>query len=149
MTKQLIQTTSATATKELGKNIAREIIKEPIGTNALVFALKGELGGGKTTFVQGLAEGLGVKERVLSPTFLIVKEFPLSKGKRNMLYHIDCYRISSPQELLDLGFSGILSDPRNVVVVEWADRVRSILPKDTRWIRFVLVKEDTREIMIQ
>lgn len=146
MKKQLIQTTSAKSTKELGRKAAKEITKEPLSKRALVFALEGELGGGKTTFVQGLAEGFGVRERVLSPTFLIVKELPLLKGKRAMLYHIDCYRISSSKELLDLGFRGIISDPRNIVAVEWADRVRSIMPKDARWIRFVLVNEDTREI---
>lgn len=126
--------------------MAREILKMPLGNNAVVLALEGELGSGKTTFTQGLAEGLGVKERVLSPTFLIVKEFELSHKDKTRLYHIDCYRLQFPQELLDLGFRSIVDDPKHIVVIEWADRVKEILPKDTKWIHFSLAGEDIRDV---
>ena len=140
------KTTSAQATKKLGKEMAGEILKTPLGDHAIVLALQGELGSGKTTFAQGLAAGLGVKERVLSPTFLVVKEFELPHIDKTMLYHIDAYRLESTQELLDLGFKGILADPKHVVVIEWADRVKDVLPEDTRWIHFSVTKENSREV---
>lgn len=126
--------------------MAREILKMPLGNNAIVLALEGELGSGKTTFTQGLASGLGVKGRVLSPTFLVVKEFELPHTNKTMLYHIDCYRLESTQELLDLGFKSIITNPKHIVIIEWADRVKEILPKDTKWIRFSLAGEDKRDV---
>ena len=140
------KTTSAEQTKKLGQEIAKEILNMPQGDNAIVVALQGELGSGKTTFVQGLAAGLGVKERVLSPTFLVVKEFELPHKKKTMLYHIDAYRLESTQELLGLGLKGILANPKHIVVVEWADKVKEILPKNTKWIRFSVTGENSRQV---
>ncbi|HEB13611.1 MAG TPA: tRNA (adenosine(37)-N6)-threonylcarbamoyltransferase complex ATPase subunit type 1 TsaE [candidate division CPR3 bacterium] len=140
------QTTSARQTKKLGEEMAKDILALPETNNAIVLALKGELGSGKTTFVQGLAKGLGVQGRVLSPTFLVVKEFELPHTNKTMLYHIDCYRLESSQELLDLGFKSIVANPKNIVVIEWADRVKKILSKDTKWIHFFVTGENSREL---
>lgn len=108
-------------TQAIASEIAREI-KE-----GGVVALYGELGAGKTTFAQGLARELGVKERIISPTFLIVRIHDLNNGKN--FYHIDLYRLESEDELESIGISEILSNPGNVVVIEWAERARGILPK--------------------
>ncbi|MCP6726899.1 MAG: tRNA (adenosine(37)-N6)-threonylcarbamoyltransferase complex ATPase subunit type 1 TsaE [Patescibacteria group bacterium] len=140
------QTTSARQTKKLGEEMAKDILALPETNNAIVLALKGELGSGKTTFVQGLAKGLGVQSRVLSPTFLVIKEFELPHTNKTMLYHIDCYRLESSQELLDLGFKSIVANPKNIVVIEWADRVKKILSKDTKWIHFFVTGENSREL---
>ena len=140
------QTTSAEQTKKLGEEMGEEILAMRKSSHAVVLGLEGELGSGKTTFVQGLAKGLGIKERVLSPTFLVIKEFELHHTKKTMLYHIDCYRLQSPQELLDLGFKSILANPKHVVVIEWADKVAEILPKDTKWMRLSVIDENTREL---
>lgn len=126
--------------------MAKDILALPETNNAIVLALKGELGSGKTTFVQGLAKGLGVQSRVLSPTFLVIKEFELPHTNKTMLYHIDCYRLESSQELLDLGFKSIVANPKNIVVIEWADRVKKILSKDTKWIHFFVTGENSREL---
>ena len=107
---------------------------------AQVVALKGELGAGKTTFVQGVAKGLGIKEKILSPTFVIIKFYKLKTINYKLLYHIDCYRIKDEQDLLALGWDKIVSDPQNLVLIEWPERVRKILPKDTISISFKTIK---------
>ncbi len=90
-----------------------------------VVLLVGELGTGKTCFVQGIAEGLGVRERVLSPTFTLLREYT----GRLPLYHLDAYRLEGPGDLSDLGLEEYL-EGQGVVVVEWADRVRDFFAGD-------------------
>lgn len=91
-----------------------------------VIALAGDLGTGKTTFVQGLGAGLGVPERVTSPTFVLMREY---LGGRYPLMHLDVYRLERMQEVIDLGYDEFL-DPSHIVVVEWGDMVEPLLPKD-------------------
>lgn len=91
-----------------------------------ILALSGDLGAGKTTFVQGMGAGLGVPERVTSPTFILMKEY---LGGRYPLLHIDVYRLRRVQEVIDLGYDEFL-DPSHVIAVEWGDRVEPLLPRD-------------------
>ena len=125
--------------KEMQK-IAGMLAKElkPFSSHkAIVLALEGNLGSGKTTFTQGLASALGIREKVLSPTFVLVKIYQLPKSKKfKHLIHIDCYRLNSSKELEVLGFKSFLDDSSSLVVIEWADRVRKILPPDSTWISF-------------
>ena len=90
-----------------------------------VISLTGDLGAGKTTFVQGAARGLGVTDRVASPTFVLVREY---RGDVPV-YHVDVYRLDRLQEVIDLGFEDLL-DPSGVVFVEWGDAVASLLPDE-------------------
>lgn len=138
-------------TKKLGEIFAKKIIQmKPKGENALVIGLEGDLGGGKTTFLQGFAKGLGIKEKILSPTFILMKKFkiPVTPHQRKYMnfYHIDCYRVQAPREISTLGFKQIISDPKNIAVVEWADRVRKILSKDAIWVRFQIMNKKRRKI---
>ncbi len=133
-------TSSSIQTKKLGERFAKEILEKKPKKTAFVVGLEGELGGGKTTFLQGFAKGLGVKEKVLSPTFVIMKKF-------NNFYHIDCYRIEKSKELLDLGFKEIVSNPKNIIAVEWADRIRKIMPRDSIWIKFDFIDRNTRRMI--
>lgn len=104
---------------------------------ASVVALEGNLGSGKTTFVQGFARALGVRENVLSPTFVLMKVYQLAKAQKfKHLIHIDCYRLDSPKDLLHLGFKNLLKDKDTIILVEWADRVRSLIPRSAFWIKF-------------
>jgi len=120
--------------------------------NALVIGLEGELGSGKTTFIQGLAKGLGIKETITSPTFIIFKKFdiPHQPSGIRYFYHIDCYRINQPRELIDLDFKEILNHSQNIIVVEWVERIKKILPpKNILWINFGHLSQDQREITIR
>jgi len=115
---------------------------------AMVVALKGELGAGKTTFVQGVAKGLGIKEKILSPTFVIMKSYPVSRMGKTF-FHIDCYRMKDEQDLLALGWDTIVSNGKNIVLIEWSERVRKILPKEKISISFETIKSSkspTRKI---
>ena len=135
-------TSSPSQTKKTGRFLAEEILKSKPTKKARLIGLVGDLGGGKTTFLQGFAKGLGIKEKILSPTFIIMRRF-------QNFYHIDCYRIKKPQEILVLGFKELIADPENIVAVEWADRVRQIMPSNTIWISFELIDEKIRKIVLK
>ncbi len=137
---------SLAETQKTGKLLAQEILRTKT-KKALVVGLNGELGGGKTAFVQGLARGLKTKEKPLSPTFIIFNILQIQKSDNfKNLYHFDCYRINDEKEILNLGFDEIVSNPENVVVVEWADRIKKIIPKDALMIKFKFIDEKTRKI---
>lgn len=131
--------------------MAKKILKGPTGKKAFVLALEGDLGGGKTTFSQGLAKGLGIKERVLSPTFVLMKRFSIKNKKSGFknFYHFDCYRIRNHKDLSFLDFKKIISDPSNIVAVEWAERVKKALPSSTLGLRFEFVNKTTRKIVLK
>lgn len=127
---------SPSATKSLGTRIAKALQKHSLQKHALVISLEGELGSGKTTFSQGFAKGLGIKERILSPTFLIARKFQIPDSRFQTFYHIDCYRLKKAKELLELGFKKMVENPRAIVLIEWGNRVKRILPKHTLHIAF-------------
>ncbi|KPJ54657.1 hypothetical protein AMJ47_03830 [Parcubacteria bacterium DG_72] len=135
-------TTSPLQTKKIGKNLAKSLLKRSSSKRTLVLGLVGDLGGGKTTFLQGFAKGLGIKKRILSPTFIIIRRI-------KNFYHVDCYRIQKPKELLSLGFEEIINKPSNIVAVEWADKVKSILPNHTVWFSFSFVDKNKRKIVLK
>ena len=108
---------------------------------AIVIGLEGELGSGKTTFIKALARGLGIKRRLTSPTFVLMKRY-------NNFYHFDCYRVKGPKDILELDFKEIISNPKNIIVIEWAEKIKSILPKDKIWIHFKIISNKEREIRI-
>lgn len=155
-------TKNSIQTKKLGEILAKEILKTQPKEKAFVLGLEGGLGGGKTIFLQGFARGLGIKQKILSPTFVLIKRFRIrsvirpsalsnggAKTKRKYFYHIDCYRIEKPKELLALGFKKIISNPQNIVAVEWAERIKKILPKDAFILRFQFVNKTKRKIVVK
>jgi len=111
-----------------------------------IVALIGELGSGKTCLTQGLAKGLGVAENVpvVSPTFTLVNEYP----GRLPLVHLDVYRLKGPGDLEDMGYEEYFYGG-GVVVIEWAEKVREILPGKTLVVRMAYVDENTREIILE
>ncbi len=137
-------TSSSIQTKKLGEKFAKEILAKKSKKKSFVIGLEGKLGAGKTCFLQGFAKGLGVKEKILSPTFVIYKKFQIPNSK--FLYHIDCYRVQKSKELLDLGFKKIISNPENIIAVEWAEKIKEIMPKHALWIKFKFIDEKTRKI---
>ena len=116
------------------------------GRRATVVALHGDLGAGKTTFVQGAARALGVNESVTSPTFVIQKIYPLQRQVFERLIHIDAYRLKDAHELEVLNWSETLRDPANLIFIEWPERVEGTLPKDAVRLKFRFVDEQTRGV---
>ena len=141
-----IITHSAQETKELGQKIATNIVKQGREMSARFIALYGELGSGKTTFVQGLAQGLGLPRRIVSPTFIIVREYPIARGAFKCFYHIDLYRIETLTDLAGLGFAEIFADPAHIVVIEWAEKLIK-LPKKRIDIKFEQINETKRKVI--
>jgi len=132
-------TLSAGQTRSLAGTLAKAILrkrKKNSGQKAVVICLDGELGAGKTVFVQGLAKGLGIEKRITSPTFVLMKKFPLPGSVFGNFYHIDCYRLEEPEDILKIGFEKIASRPENIICLEWAGKVKKILPKSAVWLRF-------------
>lgn len=143
-----IITKSAEKTKKVAANLAEEIRKRLLSKYAFIIALEGNLGSGKTIFIQGLAAGLKIKESVLSPTFLILKQFPIAAKNYKNFYHIDAYRLKNPKELRELGFKDLIVNPENIIVIEWADKVKKILPKNILKIKFTNLGKNKRKIEI-
>jgi len=132
-------TKNARETQRLGEKIGRRLKK------GAVLALYGELGSGKTTFIQGLARGLGVEKRVISPTFVFMRQYPLV-GRA--FYHVDLYRIERIEEARGLGVEEVLADPEAVVAIEWAEKIDKILPRERTDIFFEYSGEKERKIKI-
>ena len=114
-----------------------------------VVGLTGELGAGKTVFVQGIAEGLGVRARVNSPTFIILRNYDNARDA-NALIHVDLYRLEEnlKNEITNLGLFDIIMARESVVVIEWAERIKDLLPDATKWVNLEQT-ENGRRITIQ
>lgn len=102
------------------KVLAKKILKNARPKNVRLFLLEGNLGSGKTVFVQGLAKALGVRRPVKSPSFVLVSEY---KGQKANLIHVDLYRLEKPQEVKGLALEEYLADPKNVMAIEWSERL--------------------------
>ena len=113
-----------------------------------VLALQGELGAGKTTFVQGFLAGLGAEPPYPSPTFILMHQYDLpdSEGRRiRRIYHVDAYRVDA-RAFENVGWDEWLHDPEGIVLVEWPERISELLPEGTQWIRFFHADDGGRRI---
>lgn len=131
-------------TKEFAAQYAHNLI------GGEVLALSGDLGAGKTTFTQGLAEGLGVKDKITSPTFVLMKQYKVTSHQSlvTSLVHIDAYRMQDEMDALSIGLTDYFNKPDTVTVIEWPENIIKILPNNTIWINFKHINENTREIVI-
>ena len=115
-------------------------------SGASVIALHGDLGAGKTAFVKSLARELGVVEDVTSPTFVILKLYPLEEGGPfSVLAHIDAYRIEDTDEMRVIRFDELLAEPRALLCIEWAEKIKDLLPSDALQVH-IEIKGEVREI---
>ena len=135
-------------TQKIARVLAEQLVKKCAG-KPIVIALEGELGAGKTIFVQAFAEALGVPHRLKSPTFVLMKHYQLHNvAGYEDLYHLDCYRLQDAKDLIDLSIEDILNKGGNIVLIEWAERVAKILPIERITIFINHIDETTREISI-
>lgn len=123
--------------------LAKEIADHLQGGDVL--ALSGDLGAGKTAFTQSLAKALGVKLTVTSPTFILLRQYPTTKDFT--LYHSDWYRLEK-SEVDGIGVVELFGQPDSVVVIEWPERARDLLPPQTQWMDFDYVDGQTRRITV-
>lgn len=129
-------------------SVAEELLAMlPEHNAAVVLALHGDLGAGKTTFVQTLAHALGVRETVASPTFVIMKRYETNDARFATLIHIDAYRLDHPEEMLPLKFTEVRTEPHTLVCIEWAERITPLLPPQTLHLTFSLTG-DTRTLTV-
>lgn len=140
-------TNSYDKTQKVGKDLVSQL------GMGKVLALYGNLGSGKTTFVQGLAAGLGIKHKVISPTFIIVRKYEIKTNNStiqqfNNFYHIDLYRIESEKDLEGLGLEEILNDKQNIVAIEWPEKIEKILPQEKINLHFEYLGNNKRKIKI-
>ncbi|SRR3989344_810784 len=134
-------------THRLAEKIAESIKRGlPAGRQSKIIALYGNLGSGKTTFVQGLAKALGIRQRIISPTFVIIRPHKLKTNKT--FYHIDLYRLGKADPN-NLGLKEIFLEKDAIVAIEWAEKIEKLLPKDTLKIKFKTLSENEREVTIE
>ncbi|MCL5020008.1 MAG: tRNA (adenosine(37)-N6)-threonylcarbamoyltransferase complex ATPase subunit type 1 TsaE [Patescibacteria group bacterium] len=149
--KKIYVTESAGETQKLALDLAKTL------KGGEVIALYGNLGGGKTTFTQGLALGLGIKRRIISPTFIIVRTYKIKiKNQKSkiktatknpkLLYHIDLYRTDSKEDFEEIGMQDIIKDEGSIKVIEWAEKIKDFLPKKRIDIYFEYIGGDRRKI---
>ena len=131
-------TTSAGETISLGERIGKSLKPNDI------VALIGDLGAGKTTLIQGMAKGLEVENWVTSPTFTLINEF---KGRLD-LYHVDLYRINSIEEAMDIAIEEYFTRG-GVTVIEWAEKIKPLLPEETIEINIKIKSENEREFEVR
>lgn len=131
--------------QKVAKDFALNLL--PKNNRATVVGLYGNLGAGKTTFTQGLAQAFGVSETVTSPTFVLEKIYELVNQHFTHLIHIDAYRFEKSEELLHLGWKEIISNPQNLILIEWPERVADIMPEHIR-VNFGHISENSREIEV-
>jgi tRNA threonylcarbamoyladenosine biosynthesis protein TsaE len=134
-----IITKSTEDTKKIGIDMAKGL------SGGEVICLEGDLGAGKTTFTQGLLEGLGADGPYTSPTFAIMKKY---ETRDKNIYHIDTYRVEA-DDLLDLGWEEIIFDKNNIVIVEWPERVKRIIPKNKIHVDFKWINENKRKLIFK
>lgn len=139
MQKMIIEVKGEAATKELGEQIGLQL------KGGEVFQLVGDVGAGKTTFVKGLAVGLGIEEDVQSPSFTISRVYEGRDGLQ--LVHYDFYRLTDPG-IMASEVAEMVSDPFSVTVIEWADIVEGVLPENHYTITFASPTEDSRAITL-
>jgi tRNA threonylcarbamoyladenosine biosynthesis protein TsaE len=128
----ILRTHSTEETKQLAREIASILKKGD------VVSLSGALGTGKTVFAQGIAEGLGIKDRVTSPSFTLIKEYHNSLS----LYHFDIYRLTSASELIDLGYEEYFYG-EGISVIEWGEKIKELLPQNHLEVRITRLEEES------
>jgi tRNA threonylcarbamoyladenosine biosynthesis protein TsaE len=139
-----ILSASTAETKKLAETLAEKI--KP----GMVLALFGDLGSGKTTFTAFLVKALGFDSRVQSPTFVIHRRYTKSEGNPiDTIHHVDLYRLTSKEEVLDIGMEEMLQESHSLVLIEWPELAMDFLPQDVVKLYFTTIDENTQRIIVE
>jgi len=135
-------------TEKIAKIFLEKILeKENKKNGATVVCLSGDLGAGKTAFTQAVGKHLGIKNKITSPTFVIMKKYPIGKTSGvKFLFHLDAYRLKNEKELLHLGWEEIIGNKEHLVFIEWPENVRKIIPANARFV-YISHKENGQRIL--
>ena len=130
--------------------IASELLENIAGyarDRAVIIAMSGELGSGKTTLTQEVSRILGITDKVISPTFVILKNYKTTHAQFRQLVHIDAYRLDSSMQLIILGWIEVVGDKNNLIILEWPERVPECLKGgNVCYVKLSHIDEETREI---
>lgn len=141
-----VQTNSLEETYQQAFSYIKNLQKEP--NKAIIIGLVGDLGSGKTSFVQGVTKYFGLNQYITSPTFVIQKIYNLPSGFNwSKLIHIDAYRLDNNGEFL--GLNELMKDPNNLIFIEWPDKIKQFLPDNFNKIYFKFLNENSREIIYE
>lgn len=144
---QRIITTTFSETQALGRTFAKTL------KGGDIIGLHGDLGSGKTTFVQGLAEGLGITKRIISPTFIIMRTYEIKSKNKTVgiknFYHVDLYRVENEKDIEGLGLLEIMQDSENIVAIEWPEKIEHLLSTKRKDIFFTYLDEERRSIILE
>lgn len=147
MSSSTIISSSAEETERAGEEFSKSMRAGDI------VCLYGDLGSGKTTFVKGVAKGLGITSRVISPTFVIVRKHKTRvknlESRVKYIYHIDLYRLENEKDVIGVDLKDILEDEKAVILIEWAEKADSILSKKRWKLIFEHTSKNSRKIEIQ
>jgi len=130
--------------------LAEELLAAHTEDDPLILCLEGDLGAGKTTFVQTLGKVLGVAEHITSPTFGIMKRYDLTNQKHfEQLIHIDAYRIEDITETGPLRLEALCIQPRTIICIEWPERITGILPAKKKSLKITINQTDSRTVVVE
>ncbi|HRH30452.1 MAG TPA: tRNA (adenosine(37)-N6)-threonylcarbamoyltransferase complex ATPase subunit type 1 TsaE [Candidatus Paceibacterota bacterium] len=142
----LIKTKSLKEFEGVALGFAKKL--RPNTQGATVVLLSGDLGAGKTTMTQVIGKNFGVEKVMQSPTFMIIRNYELKINNFEQLFHIDAYRLESEKEIEKLGFQEIISNPKNLVLIEWPEKIKKILPRKVFKISIEHINEKERLVEI-
>jgi len=135
-------------TEEIAKDFLKCLLTKK-NKNACVIGLSGDLGAGKTAFTQAVAKNLGIKRRVNSPTFVIMKSYKLKARGYKLFFHLDAYRLKNEKELVHIGWKEIIANPKHIVFVEWPENIKKSMPKKHHKVSIAHTKEGHRSFKIK
>jgi tRNA threonylcarbamoyladenosine biosynthesis protein TsaE len=137
-------------TSEIAKMFLDKILRNnKKQKGALVVALSGDLGAGKTVFTQAIGKHLGIKHKITSPTFVIMKKYVIKLEKYNFLFHFDAYRLKNEKELLNLGWEDIINNKNHLVFIEWPENVEKVIPVGANFVYISHLKDGYRKLELK
>ena len=133
----------------VAKTVLAHIYTKVNKKGATIVALSGDLGAGKTTLTQAIAKELGIKQKIASPTFILLKTYKIKNPHFTLMHHIDAYRLEKPEHVEKLLWNSLISDTNNLIFLEWPEQIGKLLPKNVVKIQLAHTKDGKRKIVVK